>query len=269
MSPPTQTEPRLLADVQSQADTRNVTIDKVGVSNIRYPVRVRDRTREMQHTIATVNLFVELPHHFKGTHMSRFLEVLGEYDEITASQIEQILDHLRERLEAETAHLEIEFPYFMTKRAPVTGSAGLMEFTCGYHATKGGGVYDRIVTLRVPVTTLCPCSKEIAERGAHNQRGIVSVALRSRGFVWFEELIETIEGCASCALFPVLKREDEKWVTERAYDNPRFVEDLLREVAVAFEADARITYYRISVENQESIHAHNAYASLERHKAGA
>lgn len=256
-----------LPDTQAQADTRNITIDRVGVSNIRYPIRVQDRANELQNTIATLTMTVELPSEFKGTHMSRFLEVLGEYEAISAASIETVLDHLCERLDAQRSHIDIEFPYFVTKRAPVTGAAGKMEYLCGLKTDKtADGELDRVMTLRVPVATLCPCSKAISEYGAHNQRGIVSIEVRTEGFVWFEELIERIEECASCALFPVLKRADEKWVTERAYDNPRFVEDLLREVAVRMQEDDRVLWYRIEVENQESIHTHNAFASIERDK---
>jgi len=254
-----------LPDIQAQRDVRRVGIDRVGVTNVRFPVMVRGRGGVGQHTVATVNLYVELPEEEKGTHMSRFLEVLNGYGEISAERVAVLLEELQQRLKAPAAHLEIEFPYFMRKEAPVTGAAGLMEFTCAYTASLGAGL-DLVTRVRVAVATLCPCSKEISESGAHNQRGIVDLEVRTRDAVRFEDLIETIEESASCALFPVLKRPDEKWVTERAYANPRFVEDLLREVAVAMREDDRVTWYRIGVENQESIHAHNAYASVERWK---
>lgn len=258
--------PSSLADVQSRRDPRQVTIDKVGVTNIRYPIVVLDRAHERQHTIATVNMYVDLPHHFKGTHLSRFLEVLNEYEEITVYNIPTMLQHLRDRLNAENAHLEIEFPYFLQKAAPVTQVLGMMEYTCGYRAMVDG-VKDFVLSLKVPVATVCPCSKEISARGAHNQRGLVILEVRTKALVWFEELIDTVERSASSALYPILKRPDEKWVTEHGYDHPQFVEDVLREIAVALRRDERITWYRVSVETYESLHTYNAYACIEQWKA--
>lgn len=268
-----------LVDIQATKDERNIAIDKVGVRNVEYPIVVLDRAREQQHTIGTFQLTVDLPHHFKGTHMSRFLEVLSDHKhEVSVHGIPKILQGLREKLDAERAHLEVRFPFFMCKKAPVTGKEAMMAFECGFDATLGIPLSydgngpkpvcqsDFEMIVKAPVTTLCPCSKEIADRGAHNQRGIVSVRLRTNEHVWLEEIIEMIEACASCALFPLLKRPDEKWVTEHAYDNPRFVEDMVREVALVFDKDPRITTYEIEVENEESIHAHNAYAYLKREK---
>jgi GTP cyclohydrolase I len=256
-----------LPDIQNTSDKRNIAIDKVGVRGVQYPIVVLDRANERQHTIGNFTLTVHLPEHFKGTHMSRFLEVLNEqHREVTVHGIPNMLKSLRERLTSESAHIEVTFPFFMEKAAPVTGKTGMMPYTCGFIA-ESNGREDFIMTVEAPVTTLCPCSKEISARGAHNQRGIVSVKVRTRDHVWLEELIEMIEASASCALFPVLKRPDEKWVTEHAFDNPRFVEDMVREVAMAFDKDERITWYAVEVENQESIHAHNAYAFLERSKA--
>jgi GTP cyclohydrolase I len=223
---------------------------------------------ERQHTVGTFTLTVFLPQEFKGTHMSRFLEVLGEqHREVNVHGIPTILAKLKEKLHSKTAHLEVSFPFFMEKAAPVTGKTGMMPYTCGFIAESNCKADDYTMTLQVPVTTLCPCSKEISARGAHNQRGIVSVKLKTNDLVWFEEVIEMIEGAASCALNPVLKRPDEKWVTETAFDNPRFVEDMVREIAIAFDKCARITSYEVEVENQESIHAHNAYAYLQRNKS--
>lgn len=257
---------RPLVDIQNTRDTRNIPIDKVGVRGVKYPIAVLDRADERQHTIGDFTLTVNLPHHFKGTHMSRFLEVLSEHQrEVSVHGIPKILAALKERLDAESAHLEVAFPFFVKKAAPVTGKVGLMPYDCRLIA-EANGSYDLVMEVVVPITTLCPCSKEISERGAHNQRGYVTVQVRTVGHVWLEELIECIEACASCALYPVLKRPDEKWVTERAYDNPRFVEDMVREVSLALEAEARIATYEIEVENHESIHAHNAYASLKRDK---
>lgn len=260
----TNTAPHALVDIQSSRDDRNIAIDKVGVRGIKYPIVVLDCENGHQHTIGNFTLTVDLPHHFKGTHMSRFLEVLNEHRrEVSVEGIPKILKSLKERLNAERAHLEVTFPFFMEKAAPVTGKTGMMEYTCGFSA-ESNGAEDFVISLIVPVTTLCPCSKEISARGAHNQRGYVSVKVRTEGMVWLEEIIELVEKSASCALFPVLKRPDEKWVTEQAYDNPRFVEDMVREVALKFDADSRIVSYEIEVENHESIHAHNAYAYLKR-----
>ena len=255
-----------LVDIQSREDQRNIAIDKVGVRNVLYPMTLRDCERGIQHTIGNFSLTVDLPHDHKGTHMSRFLEVLGEHDtEISVESIPEILAKLRKRLNSEIAHLQVAFQYFRSKKAPVTGKAGMMGYNCEFIAT-GGSAEDFVVVVHVPVTTLCPCSKEISARGAHNQRGIVTARVRLESFMWLEELIEMIEATASCELFPVLKRPDEKWVTEKAYDNPRFVEDMVREVALAFDQEPRIKSYEIEVENFESIHAHNAYAFLAREK---
>jgi GTP cyclohydrolase I len=253
-----------LTDVQSSHDDRNIAIDRVGVRNIAYPIRVLDRANGFQHTIGNFTLTVDLPHHFKGTHMSRFLEALNEHkSEVSVEGLTSLLKSLKDRLSAESAHLEVHFPFFMTKRAPVTGKEGMMEYACGFVA-ESNGTEDFVILVTVPVTTLCPCSKEISDSGAHNQRGYVSVKVRTREFVWIEEIVELIEACASCDLYPVLKRPDEKFVTEKAYATPRFVEDMVREVALAFDRDGRFSTYEIEVENHESIHAHNAYAYLRR-----
>ncbi len=253
-----------LADIQSSRDPREVKIDKVGVKNIEYPVVVRHRTHGTQSTVATIDMYVDLPAHFKGTHMSRFLEVLNAHEgPISAGRVPEILDAMRERLSADTAHFRMRFPYFIEKRAPDTGKRGLMGYPCTFDACAGGRT-DFVLGVEVQVTPLCPCSKEISERGAHNQRGVVTLQVRFTDTIWLEELIELVEDSASCALFPVLKRPDEKWVTERAYDNPRFVEDVSREVVVRLRRDRRVRWYSVQVENHESIHAHNAYAAIEQ-----
>ncbi len=257
-----------LPDMQNTRDERNIPIDKVGVRGVKYPISVLDRKDERQHTIGDFTLTVSLPHHFKGTHMSRFLEVLNDHKkEVSVHGIPNILKALKEKLHAESAHLEVYFPFFMTKKAPVTEKEGMMPYNCGFIAEANGSL-DMVMYLQVPVTTLCPCSKEISARGAHNQRGYVTVRVRARNdqHVWLEEIVEMIEDSGSCALYPVLKRPDEKWVTEHAFDNPRFVEDMIREVALRFDADERIASYEIEVENHESIHAHNAYAYVSRSK---
>lgn len=255
-----------LPDIQKTTDTRNIPIDKVGVRGVKFPIVVLDRANERQHTIGTFTLTVDLPSHFKGTHMSRFLEILNSHGrEISVQSLPGMLHEMTTRLTARRAHVEVEFPFFMLKKAPVTGKEGMMEFTCGFNAS-GNGDYATELLVRVPVATLCPCSKEISKYGAHNQRGWVTLRTTTSDHVWLEELIESIEASASCALFPVLKRPDEKWVTETAYENPRFVEDLVREVALRMDADPRVQTYEVEVENEESIHSHNAYAYLKRTK---
>lgn len=253
-----------LPDIQKTNDDRNIPIDRVGVRGVKFPIVVLDRADERQHTIGEFSLTVDLPSHFKGTHMSRFLEVLNEHGkEISVNAIPSLVANMKKRLSAERGHVEVRFPFFMVKEAPVTKKKGMMEYECGFSAQCNSEVGVEIFA-KVPVTTLCPCSKEISARGAHNQRGWVTVRVCTNDHVWLEEIIEMIEGAASCSLYPVLKRPDEKWVTERAYDNPRFVEDMVREVAMAFDADGRFASYEIEVENEESIHAHNAYARLRR-----
>lgn len=256
-----------LADMQNSHDERNIAIDKVGVRNITYPIQVMDREKGTQHTIGTFSLTVDLPHHFKGTHMSRFLEALNAHSrEVSVDSIPSLLADLRQRLDAKKSHLEVSFTYFIEKSAPVTKKPGLMGYDCRFIA-EGSETDDITVQVVVPVTTLCPCSKEISEYGAHNQRGYVTVRFRSNAHVWIEEIIEKVEACASAPLYPVLKRPDEKFVTELAYENPRFVEDMIREVATVLNADPRIDWYSLECENHESIHSHNAYASIERTKS--
>lgn len=255
-----------LPDIQKSTDTRNIPIDKVGVRGVKFPISVLDRANERQHTIGNFTLTVDLPSHFKGTHMSRFLQVLNSHGrEISVQSLPAMLHEMTVRLNAHQAHVEVTFPFFMVKKAPVTGIEGMMEFTCGFNA-RGNGDFHIELFVKVPVATLCPCSKEISQYGAHNQRGWVTTRVVTNDHVWLEEIIEMIEASASCALFPVLKRPDEKWVTETAYENPRFVEDMVREVALKFDADSRIVSYEVEVENEESIHAHNAYACVTRSK---
>jgi GTP cyclohydrolase I len=251
-------------DVQSQPDDRRIPIDRVGVKGLRYPITVLDRASKRQHTVASINMYVNLPHRFRGTHMSRFVEILSEHRaEFHIDTIGDILEKMKARLVAEEAHMEVAFPYFIEKTAPASGTASLMEYGCTYVGTLGR-TRDFVLGVSVPVTTVCPCSKEISDRGAHNQRSVVTIQVRFRKFVWIEELVETAEASASCPIWPLLKRSDEKVVTERGYDHPRFVEDVVREVAIRLDRDPRITWYRVESENMESIHNHNAYASIER-----
>ena len=252
-----------LADVQANPDARQVPIAKVGVKNIRFPIAVQDRRKTAQHTVGTIDMSVDLPHHFKGTHMSRFMEILHSHDsEMSVEALPAILQTMRERLNAETAHMRISFPYFMTKHAPVTGSAGLLSYDCAFDAC-AGAEEDFVLTVEVPVTTLCPCSREISARGAHNQRSLVTVQARFDGELWIEELVSAVDASASCELYPILKRADEKWVTEHAYDHPRFVEDLVREVTLRLRSMQQVTWFNVHVVNFESIHEHDAYAQVE------
>jgi len=256
-----------MIDVQNQRDYRHVEIKKVGVKNIRYPITVLDKARGVQHTVANVNMYVDLPHHFKGTHMSRFIEILNKYrGDIAIKNFSKILQEMKEILKAKSAHLEIEFSYFIEKEAPVSKAKGLMEYVCRFCGNSNDrDVDDFYVGIDVPITTVCPCSKEISERGAHNQRGTVTINVRFAKFIWIEDIIQLVEDSASCDVYSILKRPDEKYVTERAYENPMFVEDVVREVAKKLSTDPNITWFSVESENFESIHNHSAYAYVEKY----
>jgi GTP cyclohydrolase I len=255
-----------IEDVQSRADSRQIPINKVGIKDISHPVRIKDRASGEQHTVATFNMYVNLPHNFKGTHMSRFVEILHLEREISVESFRVMLEEMTQRLEAEAGHIEMSFPFFVMKKAPVSGVESLLD----YHATMIGesraGRTETWVRVIVPVTSLCPCSKKISSYGAHNQRSHVTITAKLRTHMWIEELIDIAESEASCELYGILKRPDEKYVTERAYDNPKFVEDMVRDVAVRLNADDRIEAYVVESENFESIHNHSAYALIERDK---
>src|SRR5450432_686255 len=252
-------------DEQNQRDTRELRIDKVGVRGLRFPIQVKDKARAVQNTVAMIGMFVDLPKEFKGTHMSRFIEVLNAHGSVVhVENIAEILRSLQKKLNAATSHLEIEFPYFMSKKSPVSRLESLMDYIARFDATACGAEIDFVLTVKANVTTLCPCSKAIAKYGAHNQRGEVTVALRSTKVVWIEDVVAMIEKSASSELYALLKRQDEKAVTERAYENPVFVEDLVRNVALRLNADARVSWYKVEAENFESIHNHNAYACIEK-----
>ena len=256
-----------IPDVQSSADTRRIAINKVGIKDIRHPVRVRDRNGGEQHTIANFNMYVNLPHNFKGTHMSRFVEILNRRErEISVSSFKDMLVEMTGLLEAEAGHIEMSFPYFVTKSAPISGVQSLMDYAVTLTGAIRKGKTIMNIKVVVPVTSLCPCSKKISRYGAHNQRSHVTVNVRTRGFIWIEELIELVEQEASCELYGLLKRPDEKYVTEKAYENPKFVEDMVRDIATRFNADERIGAYAVESENFESIHNHSAYAMIERDK---
>lgn len=254
-----------MIDIQNMKDDRNIEIKKVGIKDIRYPITVLDRAKGFQNTIANINMYVNLPHNFKGTHMSRFVEVLNKYrGQISLKNFGMILEDLRKRLKAESAHLQVTFPYFIEKEAPITKAKGLMEYTCEFSGSLSRKERDFYVGIRVPVTTLCPCSKEISDRGSHNQRGLISVKIWYRKFFWIEEMVELVESSASCDVYAILKRPDEKYVTEKAYDNPMFVEDVVRTIAIKLDTHPNVKGYSVEAETMESIHNHSAYAYVEK-----
>ena len=260
-------KPAAIEDVQNLADLRKIAINRVGIKGIRHPVMVKDKSVGVQHTIATFNMYVHLPHNFKGTHMSRFVEILNEHErEISVASFEAILRDMVERLEAESGHIEMSFPYFVNKTAPVSGVQSLLDYDVTLIGEIKDGKPEVTMKVLVPVTSLCPCSKKISDRGAHNQRSHVTITLRTNSFVWIEEVVAIAEQQASCELYGLLKRPDEKYVTERAYDNPKFVEDMVRDVAAVLNADERVDAYVVESENFESIHNHSAYALIERDK---
>jgi len=256
-----------IADVQNSEDTRRIPINKVGIKDIRHPVRVKDRSQGEQHTIANFNMYVNLPHNFKGTHMSRFVEILNNYErELSVESFERMLEETIARLDAEAGHIEMSFPYFVEKPAPVSGVKSLMDYEVTLLGEIKNGKPSVDIKVVVPVTSLCPCSKKISAYGAHNQRSHVTVSVHTCDFVWIEDIIDLVEAQASCELFGLLKRPDEKFVTERAYENPKFVEDMVRDVAASLNADERIVAYTVESENFESIHNHSAYALIKQDK---
>ncbi len=259
---------KAMPDVQSSADDRNVAIDKVGVKDVVYPMRLATREGGEQATVARINMYVALPKEKKGTHMSRFLEVLNEHESqaFTPAEIPSIAHKIKERLNAREAHFEASFTYFIAKPAPVTGMSGLMNYEVTFECT-ANCTDDFVIKVAAPATSLCPCSKEISDYGAHNQRCRIEAAVRVNSTMWIEDLVEHLEASASHPVYAVLKRPDEKFVTERAYENPKFVEDIIRDLAVRLDGDERVVQYDISSENYESIHSHNAYAELSRDKS--
>ncbi len=251
-----------MKDIQKQQDDRNITVDEVGVSGIRYPINVKDRLHGLQKTVSDITMSVELLPEFKGTHMSRFLEILNEVrGEITMANIPLILNEMREKLESPKSFMEMKFPYFIEKESPVSKAKSMFSIDVmfsGYSSEKYGNSF--ILGLKVPVTTLCPCSKEISEYGAHNQRSYVTLFISSETFLWLEELVKIIEESSSSAIYPLLKRPDEKYVTEKAYENPSFAEDLVRNVTLKLSSLKGINWFRVKTLHLESIHTHNAFA---------
>lgn len=261
------TIPNTIEDVQNTVDTRHIAIDKVGIKAIRHPVLVKDKSGGEQHTVAMFNMYVHLPQQFKGTHMSRFVEILNMNDHaISIESFETILREMVKRLEAESGHVEMTFPYFVNKAAPISGVKSLLDYEVTFIGAIKNDDIEITVKVLVPVTSLCPCSKKISDNGAHNQRSHVTVTALINDFIWIEDIIILVEKQASCELYGLLKRPDEKYVTERAYDNPKFVEDMVRDVAAQLNAEKRIVAYTVESENFESIHNHSAYALIENDK---
>ena len=252
--------------MQGAPDGRRLAIDRVGIKGIRHPMRIAERGGGTQHTVATFDMLVGLPHHFKGTHMSRFVEILNAHErEITVDSFRAMLRETAGRLEAESGLVEMAFPYFVQKKAPVSGVKSLLDYEVTFIGEITATGEERFaLKVLVPVTSLCPCSKKISEYGAHNQRSHVTVTARIASFVWIEELIDLVEKQASSELYGLLKRPDEKYVTELAYDNPKFVEDMVRDIAGKLDADSRIEAFVVEAENFESIHNHSAYAMIRR-----
>lgn len=258
-------------DVQSLNDDRQISIDKVGVSDLRYPITVLDRDHEVQHTVANLILSVDLPHHFKGTHMSRFVEILNEHrGEITMRTLPELLHAMKDRLDARSAHIEVRFPYFLERAAPASGARGLVDYECHFKGTSNGVGDKFVLGVKVPVTSLCPCSKAISDYGAHNQRGFITIEVTSHApqgapvpIIWIEELIEVAEASASAPVYSLLKRPDERHVTMQAFDNPVFVEDMVRNAASKLMQDERIGWFSVAAVNHESIHNHSAFAELQ------
>jgi GTP cyclohydrolase I len=256
-------------DVQSGPDTRHVAIDEVGIEDLAYPVHVRGKDGRQQRTVARVAMTAELAEHLRGVHMSRFVEVLhANAEEVSLASLPAIAAQIRERLGSASARLELQFSYFLERFAPASQMASLMEYECRLAAVSNGERSQISVEVRVPVTSLCPCSKEVSDYGAHNQRGYVEIEATSpwpagdAAGLWMEDLIEVAEAAGSSPVYPLLKRSDEREVTMRAYDNPAFVEDIVRDVAVTLRDDVRVASFRVRATNQESIHNHNAVAQL-------
>ena len=255
-----------LNDVALDRPDSPLPVNQVGVRGLRTPVEVLDRAQGRQHTIATVDMFVDLPEHFRGTHMSRFVEILNVYrNKINYMSIAKMLRDMRARFEARSAHVTVEFPYYIEKNAPVSGERSLFEVLARFIGNLDGG-YIFSLGVAVPVMNLCPCSKDISRYGAHNQRGEVYVEVTGRKLIWIEEVISWVESASSAPLYALLKRDDEKAVTKLAYENPRFVEDVVRGVAAFLENEPRARAYTVECTNFESIHQHDAFARVERVK---
>jgi len=252
-----------LPDHAAELDERALPIERVGIRGLSYPIKVWDRSSKEQHTVGEIEMGVGLPQQFKGTHMSRFVEVLNDFrGELSLRTVPELLAHVQQRLESDDAWVRVKFPYFLEREAPVSGARSLMEYQCRFEAERRGDSLDFVLGVEVPVTTLCPCSKAISEYGAHNQRSLVDVQVRFDEMIWIEDVVEVVEDCASSPLYALLKREDEKWVTERAYENPRFVEDMVRETVLRLRELEGARWIRVECQNMEAIHKHDAFARL-------
>ena len=261
-------EKLFLPDIQASPDGREMAIDRVGVKSIRHPIAVERADGTVQASVAMIDMYVGLPHHVKGTHMSRFLEVLAdEHEPLSIAGFRNLMAKMLVRLDAESGYIEMRFPYFIAKRAPVSGVQSLLDYEVAFRGEvlPGDGL-DFSIKVVVPVTSLCPCSKKISDYGAHNQRSHITIEAVLDEDITVEELVAIAEQEASCEVYGLLKRPDEKYVTERAYDNPKFVEDLVRDVALHLQRDARVAAYTVESENFESIHNHSAYALIKRDK---
>jgi GTP cyclohydrolase IB len=256
-----------IADVQAALDSRRIAINRAGIRSIRHPVKIADKGRRTQHVVATFDMHANLSHQLKGVHMSRFVEILNSNNRvISVKSFESIVNAVVQKLETDSGGVEMTFPYFMSKTAPITGITSLMDYEVTFAGKLHEGSYQFNLKVVVPVTSLCPCSKQVSEYGAHNQRSHISISVTPANSVWIEDLIHVAEDQASCELYGLLKRADEKYVTEKAFDNPKFVEDVVRDVAAVLNRDARINAYVVESENFESIHNHSAYAFIERDK---
>ena len=254
----------MMTDIRREPDNCSVAIDKVGVKGLSYPIVLLDKAHRRQHTVARISMYVDLPQHQRGTFMGRFVEVLNRYHrEIDVHKIGSLLRAIQTELEASSAHLEMEFPYFIEKRAPVSGARAQMDYRCRIEASLDTKFRLRMGVV-VPVTTLCPCSKEMAGTSAHNQRAEIGATVEFKGFLWLEDLIDLVEDCGSSEVYALLRREDEQHVTAQAFRNPAFVEDVVRKVAQRLEEHPQVTGFEVSVESFESIHHHEAYAYISR-----
>jgi GTP cyclohydrolase I len=256
-----------MEDVQGSLDTREIPINRVGIKDISHPITVQNRDGSQSASIATFSMSVSLPHDQKGTHMSRFLEILNETETvISAKHFHRLLQDMVQRLEAESGYVEMQFPYFIEKTAPVSGVKSLMDYQVNLMGQIENGHLDSTLEVTIPVKSLCPCSKKISEYGAHNQRSHITVGINCSSKLWLNELIKSVEEQASAELFAILKRPDEKFITEQAYNNPKFVEDVVRDVANVFDSNDKIARYYVHAENFESIHNHSAFAVIEHDK---
>jgi GTP cyclohydrolase I len=254
---------RSLPDHAKDIDRRGIPIERVGIKGLTYPIRVMDKTNQMQSTVAEIDAYVGLPADVRGTHMSRFVEIInGERTEITLRSLPSLLQSIQRKLESDSAHLQVRFQYFLEKAAPVSGALSLMNYPCEFNASLEHDAFMFTLVVTVPVTSLCPCSKAVSKYGAHNQRSHIKVHIQSHDFVWIEDVVQAVEKSASAPLYALLKRSDEKWVTEQAYENAKFVEDLVRDSLIQLKKLPGARHIRVLAENFESIHNHSAFAEL-------